>query len=53
MQALGRARGVNRTRETPLDIDLLFDTCLPITVDEVVIWQPPSLLIATAAEGSC
>ena len=42
MQALGRARGVNRTAATPLDIDLLFDTCLPVTVDEVVQWQPPS-----------
>jgi hypothetical protein len=51
MQALGRARGVNRTAETPLDIDLLFDTCLPITVDEVVLWRPPSLLYVTAAEG--
>jgi hypothetical protein len=51
MQALGRARGVNRTAATPLDIDLLFDTCLPVTVDEVVLWRPPSTLIATAAEG--
>jgi hypothetical protein len=51
MQALGRARGVNRTAATPLDIDLLFDTCLPITVDEVVLWRPPSLLYVTAAEG--
>jgi hypothetical protein len=51
MQAVGRARGVNRTRATPLDIDLLLDTCLPITVDEVAIWQPPNLLIATAAVG--
>ena len=51
MQALGRARGVNRTAETPLDIDLLFDTCLPVTVDEVVLWRPPSLLYVAAAEG--
>ena len=29
------------TDATPLDIDLLFDTCLPITVDEVVVWRPP------------
>jgi hypothetical protein len=51
MQALGRARGINRTDETPLDIDLLFDTCIPVTVNEVVLWEPPSLMIETAAEG--
>ena len=49
IQAIGRGRGVNRTTETPLDIDLLFDTCLPITVEEVSVWKPPSLLITTAA----
>jgi putative DNA primase/helicase len=51
VQALGRGRGVNRTAANPLDVDLLFDTCLPITVDEVMPWQPPSLLIETAVEG--
>jgi hypothetical protein len=51
MQALGRARGINRTDETPLDIDLLFDTCLPVSVNEVCLWEPPSLLIETAAQG--
>ena len=51
MQALGRARGINRTDETPLDIDLLFDTCIPVSVNEVVLWEPPSLLIETAAQG--
>jgi putative DNA primase/helicase len=49
VQAFGRARAVNRTASTPLDADLLFDTCLPIEVDEVISWQPPSLLIETAA----
>jgi Type III restriction enzyme, res subunit len=51
MQAIGRARGINRTDETPLDIDLLFDSCIPVDVDEVLAWEPPSLLIETAAEG--
>jgi hypothetical protein len=51
MQALGRARGINRTDVTPLDIDLLFDTCIPVSVNEVVLWEPPSLLIETAANG--
>ena len=53
VQALGRARGVNRTAATPLDIDLLFDTCLPITVDEVVLWRPPSLLMRRRPRASC
>ena len=51
MQALGRGRGVNRTPETPLDADLLFDAALPITVNKVSIWERPSLLLETAAEG--
>ena len=51
VQALGRARAVNRTAQTPLDIDLLFDTCLPVTIDEVAPWADPSLLIQTATEG--
>jgi hypothetical protein len=51
MQALGRARGINRDDASPLDIDLLFDTCLPVSVNEVCLWEPPSLLIETAAQG--
>ena len=51
VQALGRGRGVNRTVANPLDADLLFDTALPVTVDEVRRWQPPGLLIETAVEG--
>jgi putative DNA primase/helicase len=51
VQAFGRARAVNRTAAKPLDADLLFDTCIPITVDTVERWQPPSLLIETAIEG--
>ena len=51
VQAVGRARGINRTASTPLDIDLLFDSCLPVTVNDVVTWRPPSLLVETAVEG--
>jgi len=51
VQALGRARGVNRTMANPLDVDLLFDTPIPITVDQVERWQPPNLLIETAIDG--
>ncbi len=38
IQAMGRGRGVNRTAKTPLAIDLLTDTVLPVTVCEVVKW---------------
>jgi hypothetical protein len=51
IQAFGRARAVNRTPATPLDVDLLLDTVLPITVDAVMSWRAPSLLLATAADG--
>ena len=51
VQAFGRARAVNRTAANPLDADLLFDTALPIEVDEAERWKPPSLLIETAIEG--
>jgi putative DNA primase/helicase len=51
IQAIGRARGVNRTAESPLDIDLLFDVDLGITVDEAPSWAVPSTLIETAAEA--
>jgi putative DNA primase/helicase len=39
IQAIGRGRGVNCTAETPLEIDLLTDAVLPLTVQEVVSWQ--------------
>jgi putative DNA primase/helicase len=51
IQAVGRARGVNRSDETPLDIDLMFDTVLPMTIDEVAYWEKPSLFYSTAVEG--
>jgi hypothetical protein len=53
VQALGRGRGINRTPETPLDIDIVADVCLPTTVNEVSMWwtQRPSLMVEAAAEG--
>lgn len=39
IQALGRGRGVNRTAADPLQIDLLTNVCLPLTIDEVVSWE--------------
>jgi hypothetical protein len=51
VQAFGRARAIYRTAATPLDGDLLFDTCIPVIVDEVTTWKVPSLLYETAIEG--
>lgn len=39
IQAIGRGRGVNRTAATPLEIDLLTDVVLPVTVDALVTWS--------------
>jgi putative DNA primase/helicase len=52
VQSVGRGRGVNRTAKTPLDIDILADVVLPITVHEVVSWEEPSELVEMmASEG--
>jgi putative DNA primase/helicase len=39
LQAIGRGRGVNRTANTTLEIDLLTDVVLPVTVDALVPWS--------------
>ena len=39
MQAIGRARGVNRTAADPVEIVVMNDLCLPLTIDEVVAWD--------------
>ncbi|MGU3388515.1 DNA-primase RepB domain-containing protein [Methylobacterium sp. D53M] len=51
VQAIGRARGVNRTPETPLQIDVLANVCLPLTVDEVVQWSPPGEEVEMLTDG--
>jgi putative DNA primase/helicase len=51
VQALGRGRALNRRAVTPLAADLLFDTAIPVTVDEVLPWRPHSPLIETAIDG--
>jgi hypothetical protein len=51
IQAIGRGRGVNRTAETPLDLDILADVVLPITVNEVQEWTRPGLEIEMLVEG--
>jgi len=51
VQAIGRGRGVNRTAETPLAVDILGDVVLPVTVDEVQEWAAPGLEVEMVAEG--
>lgn len=39
IQAMGRGRGVNRTAQTVLEIDLMTDIVLPVTVDALAPWS--------------
>jgi hypothetical protein len=39
IQAIGRARGINRTEANPLEVDILTNICLPIEVDAVTTWK--------------
>lgn len=38
IQAIGRGRGINRTADNPLQVDVLTNVCLPLIVDEPVRW---------------
>ncbi len=53
VQAMGRGRGVNRTADSPLQIDLLTDIVLPITASEVIDWADlvPSRIDMMASRG--
>jgi putative DNA primase/helicase len=51
IQAIGRGRGVNRTKATPLDAEILADVVLPIEVDQVEEWRLPGREVEMAAEG--
>jgi putative DNA primase/helicase len=42
IQAIGRGRGVNRKKENSLKIDIVTNVCLPIEVDEILIWEKPT-----------
>jgi hypothetical protein len=39
MQALGRARGINRTAGNPVEVHILADVVLPISHDRVSAWE--------------
>jgi hypothetical protein len=51
VQAIGRARGVNRTAENPVRITIVADVVLPMAVDTVVSWTPPSRAVEMATAG--
>jgi hypothetical protein len=51
IQAIGRGRGVNRTTEMPLDVDILSDVALPLDMDLVEDWTWPSKAWEAAQEG--
>lgn len=52
MQAIGRARGVNRDASRQLNIDLVHDCALPLTIDSHEIWDAPSLHYRCAVDGA-
>jgi putative DNA primase/helicase len=54
IQAIGRGRGVNRTANNPLQIDILTNVVLPLEVDEVTTWEriQPRPAPVMAAEGA-
>ena len=51
LQALGRARAINRTAKNPLEIGIVADVVLPITVNKVIPWQAPGRAMEPAEEG--
>jgi DEAD/DEAH box helicase len=51
LQALGRARGVNREPNEPLTVDIVSDVVLPATVNEAIPWTEPSPLVEMQVEG--
>jgi putative DNA primase/helicase len=55
LQAIGRGRGVNRTANDPLEVDVVTNVCLPLVVDEVTAWpaiQPTALEYMAAEQGA-
>jgi Primase C terminal 2 (PriCT-2) len=51
LQVAGRGRGVNRGPGTPLDIDIVSNVILPLTVDRVEQWAAPSPVVEMVVEG--
>ena len=51
VQAIGRARGVWRTEARPLDVLILANVCLDLTVDEVEPWRAATDDVEMAVAG--
>jgi hypothetical protein len=49
IQSIGRGRGVNRTASTPLEVDIVGDEVLPVSVDQVAQWEEPSEMVEPLA----
>ncbi|MGM0583280.1 MAG: hypothetical protein ACQEUZ_01320 [Pseudomonadota bacterium] len=49
IQAIGRGRGVNRTADDPLEMQVLADVALPLVHDEVRAWET----VAPDLSGCC
>jgi hypothetical protein len=39
VQVIGRGRGVNRSVDKPLHVDVLNNVCLPLTIDQPIRWD--------------
>ncbi len=53
IQAIGRSRGVNRTPETLLQLDILTNVCLPLVVHQPIRWaeHAPGIVEAMLLQG--
>jgi hypothetical protein len=53
IQAIGRGRGVNRTDQNPLEVQMLADVALPLIHDRVLAWETakPDLVQRMLLEG--
>lgn len=53
IQAIGRGRGVNRTRGDPLEVQVLADVALPLTHDRLTTWDvvQPDIVQRMLLEG--
>jgi hypothetical protein len=54
MQAIGRARGINRMEDNPVDIFVLADVALPLEVKRIVPWRDarPDVVARMFARGA-
>ncbi|WP_238547862.1 bifunctional DNA primase/polymerase [Meridianimarinicoccus roseus] len=53
IQAIGRGRGVNRTADNPLEVQVLADVALPLVHDRITTWdmEAPDLMQRMLLEG--